>query len=149
MAAYSFLDVSGTVIGPGGAGIFGSGAGAAEEGITITPAEDKNVMQIGADGNGQHSLIASDAGKVTFRLLKTSPLNAVFMAMYDLQSAASSLWGTNTIAVVVTSTGDLHTCQLCAFNKKPEINYQKEAGMNEWVFDSIKITTILGATLNG
>lgn len=141
---YSFLNINGTVIGPGGVATFGAGSGAAEEGITIEPSQDKNVMLIGADGQGQHSLIADDSGKVTFRLLKKSQLNAILMIMYDLQSVSSAVWGLNVITVVDSASGDLHTCQLCAFNKKPQINYKKEADIIEWVFDSMKITSVLG-----
>lgn len=141
---YSFLNILATIAGPGGVFNLGAGAANSEEGITIEPAEDKNVMTIGADGKGQHSLIASDAAKVTIRLLKTSPINAALMAMYDLQSASSALWGQNVITIVDSARGDVTTVQAAAFNKKPAITYAKEAGMNEWVFDAIKVNTVLG-----
>ena len=83
---YSFLDVVAAIAGPGIAANLASGAGVAEEGLTVTPIEDKNIMQIGADGKGQHSLIASDAGNFTVRILKTSPVNSLLMAAYLLQS---------------------------------------------------------------
>lgn len=142
---YSFLNVNATLAGPGGIVNLGAGAAAAEEGIMIEAAEDKNVMTIGADGRGQHSLIASDACKVTVRLLKTSPVNALLMLMYNLQSASSALWGLNVLTVVDSGRNDLTTVQNVAFNKKPALNYAKEAGMNEWVFDGIKADTVLGA----
>jgi hypothetical protein len=143
---YSFLNVSATISGPGAAGLnLGAGAANSEEGITIEAVEDKNVMTIGADGQGQHSLIASDACKVTVRLLKTSPVNAALMQLYELQSASSALWGQNVITIVDNGRGDLTTVQAAAFNKKPTITYAKEGGMNEWIFDAIKATTVLGA----
>lgn len=147
---YSFLNVTGAIAGPTGGAIFGSGAGAAEEGITIEPIEDKNVMTIGADGTGQHSLIASNARKVTIRLLKTSPYNAVLMAMYEAQSASSALWGQNVITVADVGRSDYNVVQSCAFKTIPTLTYAKEAGMNEWVFDGISGTSILGTgqTLN-
>lgn len=144
MATYSFLDVSAAIVGPGGAVNLGSGAAAAEEGITIEAVEDKNAMTIGADGSGQHSLIASDARTATIRLLKTSPANAFLMIMYNLQSSSSALWGKNVITVAVPTTGEIITLQLCAFKKVPALNYQKEAGTNEWTFDCIKGDQILG-----
>lgn len=142
---YSFLNVVATIAGPGGVFNLGQGAAVAEEGITIEAAEDKNVMTIGADGRGQHSLVASDAATVTIRLLKTSPINAALMAMYDLQSASSALWGQNVITVVDTGRNDLTTLQSVAFKKKPTLTYAKEAGFNEWVFDAIKANSVLGA----
>lgn len=142
---YSFKNVSATITGPGAVGLnIGAGAANAEEGITIESVEDKNVMTIGADGQGQHSLIASDAVKITVRILKTSPTNAALMALYDLQSASSSLWGQNVITVTDSGRGDVTVVQGCAFKKRPTLTYAKEGGMNEWEFDGIAATSVLG-----
>jgi len=99
MAAYSFLDVVCAMAGPGIAQNLGSGAAVSEEGITIEAVEDKNVMTVGADGKVQHSLIVLEAVTVTIRLLKTSPVNALLMAAYEIQSASSALWGRNVFTV--------------------------------------------------
>jgi len=144
MKAYSFLDTSASIVGPGGVVNIGAGAANAEEGITIENVEDKNVMTIGADGQGQHSLVASDACTVTLRLLKTSPVNQQLMIMYDLQSASSALWGQNVIKCDNTALGDVNVIQACAFKKAPALNYAKEGGMIEWVFDGISRASILG-----
>ncbi len=145
MGVYSFLNVNATIAGPGGVFNLGQGAAVAEEGITIEPVEDKNVMTIGADGKGQHSLVASDACTITVRLLKTSPVNAALMLMYDFQSASSALWGQNVLTIVDSGRNDLTTVQAAAFKKKPVLTYAKEAGFNEWVFDGIKVNSVLGA----
>ena len=142
---YSFLNVVATIAGPGGILNLAAGAAVAEEGITIEATEDKNVMTIGADGKGQHSLVASDAASVTVRLLKTSPLNAALMIMFDLQSASSSLWGQNVFTIVDTGRNDVTVLQSAAFKKKPTITYAKEGGMMEWTFDAISANSILGA----
>jgi hypothetical protein len=142
---YSFLNVNATIAGPGGIVNLAAGAAVAEEGITIEAVEDKNVMTIGADGRGQHSLVASDACTFTVRLLKTSPVNQALMLMYDLQSASSALWGQNVVSVVDSGRGDLTTIQAVAFKKKPTITYAKEGGMMEWTFDGIKANSVLGS----
>lgn len=142
---YSFLNVNCTIAGPGGVLNLAAGAAASEEGITIEPTEDKNVMTIGADGKGQHSLIASDAVTVTVRLLKTSPQNAALMIMYNLQSVSSALWGQNVFTVVDSGRNDYSVVQAAAFKKKPTITYAKEGGMMEWTFDGISANSILGA----
>lgn len=141
---YSFLNVNASIAGPGGFANLAAGASAAEEGITIEAAEDKNTMTIGADGRGQHSLIASDAALVTVRLLKTSPVNQLLMLMYNVQTTSSALHGQNVITVVDSGRGDITTLQAVAFKKKPTITYAKEGGMMEWTFDAIKANTILG-----
>lgn len=144
---YSFLNVNASIAGPGGILNLAAGAAAAEEGITIEPVEDKNIMTIGADGQGQHSLVASDACTLTVRLLKTSPINAALMVMYDLQSASSALWGQNVITIVDSGRGDLTLIQAAAFKKKPVLTYAKEGGLMEWTFDGIKANTVLGANI--
>lgn len=142
---YSFLNVSASIAGPGGLLNLAAGAAAAEEGITIEAVEDKNVMTIGADGKGQHSLVASDAVTLTVRLLKTSPLNAALMIMYNLQSVSSALWGQNVFTIVDSGRNDFTAIQGCAFKKKPTITYAKEGGMMEWVFDGIQANSVLGS----
>ncbi len=142
---YSFLNISCFIAGPGIAANLASGAAAAEEGITIEATEDKNVMTIGADGKGQHSLVASNAATATIRLLKTSPVNALLMAAYDLQTVSSALHGQNIMTITDSGRGDLSVLQSCAFKKKPTITYAKEGGMMEWTFDCIQVNTVLGA----
>src|SRR5258708_18071336 len=97
MATYSFIDVSASLSGPGVSADMGFGAAIAEEGVTIDATQDTNTMTIGADGEGQHSLHADKSGNVVVLTLKTSPLNAILMATYDLQRASSALWGKNII----------------------------------------------------
>ncbi|MDD1617321.1 MAG: DUF3277 family protein [Methylococcaceae bacterium] len=144
MATYSFLDVTAAIQGPGGSINLAAGAGSAEEGITIEAMEDKNIMTIGADGAGMHSLVANEASTVTVRLLKTSPINAQLSQMYNTQTASSANHGRNTITVRDSIRGDSITMTEVAFKKRPAINYAKEGGAVEWTFDAIKTTTVLG-----
>jgi len=144
MSAYSFQNIQCALAGPGGVLNLGAGAAVAEEGIGIEAVEDKNVMTIGADGLGQHSLVAGEAATVTIRLLKTSPLNSGLMIMYNLQRSSSALWGLNTITVVDSARKDYHALQQVAFKKKPAIVYDKSGPMNEWTFDCVVANSILG-----
>lgn len=141
---YSFQDVQATLVGPTGVINLGYGAAVAEEGIGIDPAGDKNTMMIGADGEGMHSLHADKSGTITVRLLKTSPTNSKLMAMYDAQALSSALWGNNLITVTNPVSGDVTTCRACAFKKRPGLTYKKDGDIVEWVFDSLKIDTVLG-----
>jgi hypothetical protein len=144
MSAYSFQNVVAAIAGPTLVLNLGAGAAVAEEGITIAPNEDKNSMIIGADGKGQHTLIASNGGLVTLRFLKTSPTNGFLQLAYDAQSASSRLWGQNLITVGDTARNEITTCQSCAFKKKTEIVYDKAGPMIEWTFDAISIFSVLG-----
>ena len=142
--AYSFQDVGASLSGPTGVVNLGYGAQVSDEGISIDMAEDKSTMTIGADGSGMHSLHASKAGHVTVRLLKTSPINALLMAMYDAQTITASLHGQNTIVITQTASGDITSCRRCAFKKRPNLNYKKDGDIVEWPFDAISIDSVLG-----
>lgn len=145
MATYSFLDVTSSIFGLGGSINLAAGAAAAEEGITITPTSEKNIMTIGADGNGMHSLVASEASNVVVKLLKTSPVNAQLQTMYNLQTKSSLGHGSNTITTRNPVSGDSIVLMQVAFNSRPAITYAKEGGFNEWKFDAIKTVQILGS----
>lgn len=141
---YSFLDTHCAITGPGGA--FSITNGAAKEGITIAMREDKNKLDIGADGSGMHSLRADKSGKITIRLLKNSPTNALLSAMYNLQQTSATIWGQNVISLV-SSVGDVITATGVAFLRQPVVTYAEEGGMNEWEFEAIAINELLAASI--
>lgn len=141
---YSFTEVMGALVGPGGAINLGSGSGAAEEGITFEWAGDINTMMIGADGSGMHSLHADRSGIVTIRLLKTSPTNSLLSAMMEFQRSSAASHGQNTITIADKLRGDVITARQCAFQRTPGLNYGKDAGIVEWSFASVNITATLG-----
>lgn len=145
MATYSFQDVVAAISGVGGSINLAAGAGVAEEGITIESVEDKNVMTIGADGSGMHSLIANESSTVTIRLLKTSPVNKQLQEMYNQQTKSSANHGRNTITVRDAVRGDNITLAEVAFKKRPTVTYAKEGGLMEWMFDAIKTQSVLGS----
>lgn len=144
MATYSFLDVNCVLTGTGGSANLANSAGAAEEGIKITPIGEKNVMTVGADGSFMHSLLASTASKVEVSLLKTSPMNALLMAMYNVQTNVSSLHGKNVIALTILQTGEAVMLTGVAFNSIPDMEYAKEGKTVVWKFDCGKTTAVMG-----
>jgi len=141
---YSFLSVQAALTGPGGAIPMGANAGAADEGITVEMLDDKDVMTTGAAGEVMHSLNASKAGRVTVRLLKTSPTNALLSAMYNFQQNSPATWGQNSVVVSDVVRGDFISMQQVAFTKLPNIGYGKEGAMNEWVFNAGVVDVLLG-----
>jgi hypothetical protein len=145
MGVYSFLDVQASISGPGGTFSLGADAGAAEEGITTAFVGEKNTMTKGAGGDGMHSLHASNAGKITLRYLKTSPVNAQLSAMYNFQKSSSGNWGQNVIKVSNVVRGDVVDGKQCAFTKHPDLTYATEGGTVEWEFDVIQLDELIGA----
>ena len=144
MSTYSFLDVTATLVGPGGVISLGSGAGVSEEGISVEPTGEMGTMMIGADGSGQHSLSGDKSGRVVVRVLKTSPVNAQLNAMSQFQRSSAESYGQNTLVITDTSRGDVITCRQVAFAKVPALTFAREAGMNEWEFNAVIIDPALG-----
>lgn len=144
MSTYSFIDVQATLVGPTGVVDMGYGAATAEEGITITPAADKNTMTVGADGEFMHSLHADKSGLIAVRLLKTSPVNQSLMLQYSAQTLSSTLHGKNIITIRNSASGDIVVARGVAFKRAPDLTYAKDGGLVEWQFDAGKIDRNLG-----
>lgn len=143
---YSFLDVQAAISGPGGNfPLAGDESGNAEEGVTIEPTGDKNIMTVGADGSVMHSLKGDRSGTVTVRLLKTSTINAALQALYNYQTTSSSRHGQNTITIRDVARGDTITCQKVAFAKNASKTYDGSGGIMEWTFHAGTISALLGA----
>ena len=143
IGVYSFLDVQASLSGPGGS-IDIASAGLADEGISVVMVSDKNVMTIGANGDGMHSLKASRGGQVTITLLKTATGNALLNRLYRYQSQSSAYWGQNILTVTNPITGDVATATGGAFRKQADLAYRTEGGYNVWSFDFIAIDEVLG-----
>lgn len=141
---YSFLEVQATLVGPGGVIPLGQGAGVSDEGISVDPSAEVDTMVIGADGGGMHSLHADKSGKVSVRLLKTSPINGLLSAMLAFQRSSAATHGQNTITIVDMARGETVTCQGVAFTKAPALTYGKDAQLVEWDFNAIQIDSQLG-----
>lgn len=143
--SYSFGDVVCSITGPGGSFIL-SENNVADEGITIEMSEDKNTMTTGATRGGMHSKHESRAGRVTIRLLKNSPANAVLDAMYRYQDQpGSAFWGQNTLSLSNAIWQDDHTCAQGAFVRRPTNTNAKEGGTMEWMLDFLDIDGALGS----
>lgn len=145
---YSFQDVVATLNGVGGRISLGQGSGSAAEGITVSMTDEKTTTITGADGTVQHSLRASQTGRITVRLLKTSPVNAQLNQLYHVQRGSAATWGQNQLTVGNVVSGDNLVGSAMAFVKHPDIVMATEGNTNDWEFSGIVIPT-LGAGIAG
>ena len=142
--AYSFIDVTATMDGPGGKFDI-SGSGVSEEAIRVSMTNDKNTMVIGARGDGMHSLRVSTAARITISLLKTANGNAQMNALYRYQSVpGAAFWGQNTLTIINAISGDAIIATAGAFVRQTDVVYAVEGGLNSWVFDFTATELILG-----
>lgn len=147
MATYSFLDVQATIVGPGGSVSMGSESGAAQEGISFEQTDPLNKMDIGADGTPQHNLHASRGAKITVRLLKTSPTNALLGALLEFQRQSGATHGQNVINISNIATFDNNKFLQCAFAVTPNNAYAMDANVIEWHFDAGRSYLQFGANV--
>jgi hypothetical protein len=133
MGTYSLKNIKGTFTGPGvGAFSIGSDAGVSKEGIHVAMIEEKDHMDTGGGGEIMHSLNASDSGRITISLLKTSATNAFLNAAYNFQKNNPGSWGQNVIRFADTVRGDVISSSEMAFVKQSDLGYAVEAGLNVW-----------------
>lgn len=142
---YSFLEVKAGMVGPGLVVNLGNGAAVAEEGVTIDPTGDKSGMQVGADGEGIHSLYADKSGTILVHLLKNSPTNEILSLAYAFQTASAASHGQNTFTLVDKVRGDTIVATQVGFKKAPPLKYAKDADIITWEFNAIKIERSLGS----
>lgn len=140
---YSFTDVQIALNGPGGAFDVKS-AGMAAEGITIANVSEKDVMTIGANGNGMHTLIQSDAARVEISMLKTAPGNNILSYMYGFGKSSSANWGKLQMTVKNPVTGDSIELLGGAFAKMADMAFRSEASLVVWPFLFIVRNDVLG-----
>jgi len=143
MSAYSFLSVQASIIGPGLNAQIGSSSGAAKEGLSLEWEEDKTTVTTGADGSLMQSLRASMTGRMTVRLLKTSPINAVLMNGYNFQRVSAANWGQNIIQITDSARGDVANGRQMSFVRGPNNSWAEEGNILEWSFVGI-VNEILG-----
>ncbi len=142
MTAYSFLDVSVVIDGPGGN--FSIKEDTAEGGISVEPVSDQNSMTEGADGGVMHSLASGSACVVTLRLLKTSKVNKQLMQMFNHQTGSAARHGKNTITIRDAARGDVEIVTGASFKKKPPNEWAAQGNILEWAWDGAKSDTNLG-----
>ncbi len=100
-------------------------------------------MQTGAGGDIMHSLNASDSGRITIRLLKTSPTNALMSQLYNFQKNNPSAWGQNQFRGADIVRGDVVTGTELALSRHTPLSYAKDANINEWILQG-KVFVLLG-----
>jgi hypothetical protein len=102
-------------------------------------ATEKTTTTSGADGSIMQALHANNTGTVTFRLLKTSPVNFSLSALYNAQRLFPNLWGQNVIRVMDINRGDVILGSQMAFVKHSDIGYDVNGNINEWAFRGLVI----------
>ena len=84
-----------------------------------------------------HNLHPGQTGRITIRLLKTSPSNAALSNLYNFQRASSANWGQNIMRGGDFVRGDTLSGISMAFVKYPDVTWAEDGPMIEWEFRGI------------
>lgn len=142
--AYSFADVTLAITSPFLTTTL-SNPGFSQEGIKVRMDGPKNSKRVGAGGAVMHSLIVSNASKVSLSLFKTGIGNSFLVSAYNQQRLSAAYWGRGVITINNPVSGDNITAQAAAFEKLPDITYDTEGNaVMEWVFDCGDTNIVLG-----
>lgn len=142
MATYSFLDVTASINGPGGAfSLIGCNSA---EGVTIVYDDDKTATMTGADGCIMHSLRGTMTGTMTFNFLKISYMNTLLNQLFNYQRRSSQWWGYNVITVRDVARGDNYNLTTAAFVKHPDNTYAQDGNTLAWQFRGYLTVTLGG-----
>lgn len=146
---YSFLDVQASItVANYGSFDIGS-AGESDEGIRIRNAGPKNRRTIGADGDGMHTLIASDAADGEISLMKSASGNKMLGDLYNWAKSSSANWGNIALLISNPNTGDQENLVGGAFGKLADNAYATEAGLIVWPIEFIFRKNQFGNGLQG
>ncbi len=103
--------------------------------VTIARNEDAFTLQVGSDGEAARSKSNNKSGRMTIRLLQTSPSNDVLstLALADEVTPGGAVFP---FACKDLNGGSLHTAQTGWIVKKPDAEYVVEAGEREWILET-------------
>lgn len=108
---------------------------AADSKVLIARNSDAFSLQVGSDGEAARSKSNDRSGRMTIRLLQTSPSNDILSA-FALADEVTPGGAVVPFACKDLNGGSLHTAQTGWIVKKSDADYVVEAGEREWILET-------------
>lgn len=102
--------------------------------VTAERNEDMWTTQIGTDGEDTRSKSNNRSGSITVSLMQTSDSNAVLSALALTDEASNS--AALPLQIKDNSGNTLLIAETAWIKKMPSVEYGREAGPREWVFET-------------
>lgn len=109
---------------PFGGGAYDCKTGLAEDGVTITMAEDYGERTVGADGSTLWSEYCSNHGTITLNIMANSPAYAFFSTLQTAQRATGTK-GRDTMTIVNKDFTEQFSCKDVAIQSIGDVTYDK------------------------
>jgi len=110
--------------------------------VTVEKNSDAWITKVGSDGEGSRSKSCDRSGKVTIRLMQTSPSNLILSGFFKADDIADA----GTFPCIVKDSraaGETHAAENAWIQKEPSASYEREDGVREWVIASDNIQSFL------
>jgi hypothetical protein len=101
--------------------------------LTIEPNEDLFVAKHGSDGSISRSRTNNRSALATIKLMSTSPTNAAFSALAELDQITPNGAGIVPFLCKDNSGNTIHESSEAWIHKLPSSSYDREATAREWV----------------
>lgn len=112
--------------------------------VTIDRDEDAFSLSVGTDGESARSKSNNFAGKITIKLMQTSPSNDVLTAF----AKADELSNAGIVpAMVKDNLGrSMHMAENAWVERFPSSDFARESGVREWVLRTNHLENFVGGT---
>lgn len=115
-------------------GRIGTGFADGDDVVSFEMNEDAWALSMGADGEGTRSKSNNNSGRLTVKLAKESPFNAVLMGFYKADQLSNA--GAVPMLFKDGSGNTLHSCEQMWITKIPTDAHGRAPGDMEWVLES-------------
>jgi hypothetical protein len=113
--------------------------------ITASYNTDAFTLQVGSGGDGCRTRSQDKSGTVTFTLLQSSPVNDLLAALALVDRQAGS--GSGALLIKDNNGTSLVSAENAWIKKVPETPFAKEAGVREWVLESLELEITPGGII--
>jgi len=110
--------------------------------VSVEYEEDLWTKQVGADGHVARSKTNNATARVTVRLMQTSMSNDLLSAIALLDRHANE--GVFPLMIKDNSGRSLHVAESAWIARPPNVEYAREAGTREWIFDTGQMESFVG-----
>lgn len=114
--------------------------------VTAERNQQTYTLTVGADGKGARTKSNDRSGKVTLRLMQTSPSNDSLDALAALDEVSGTGVGALVVKDVLGTT--LVHAESAWIQKPANVEFGKDMGEREWVFESDDLDMVSGGALD-
>jgi hypothetical protein len=98
--------------------------------------QDSYTLQVGTDGEATRSRTNNRSHTITLTLMQSSDINDLLSAVHTIDINSAGGAGIGPLIVKDGSGRALYIAEKCWVKKPPAVEFGREAGPREWVFET-------------